>query len=330
MNIQKLIIALLMIVIFSFFCEKNPASYQNNNDGERILFIRNSLNFNEICTMKPDGSDIKVITRNQSGKSVENYQWARWSPDKKKLVIQGGPGSTLEYKPLWLMDCEGNLLLKLTWNGWNPLWRNNNEIIFTRLRGYFSLIADVYSITVDGKNEDVIYQVADSTGFSVSDIYKDGKYLLGAEAFFFKDSLGRMNMTDNEIVKVNIYTKEKNYLTNNTVHDTRASLSTDETMIAYTSMNFTEDSIGIHNIYLMTPEGEFVKQLTDEIIPNPYSFLNLVPSAGGKQLAYSKADQSGGYNPYTDIFIIDIQIKSVKKLTNTAKDEISSNVMDWR
>lgn len=330
MNIINLIITLVLIIILLFSCEKNPASYQTNDCTDKILFIRNSANFNEICTMKPDGSGIKVIARNQSGNSVENYQWARWSPDKKNLVVQGGPGSTLEYQPLWLMDLEGNLLLKLTWNGWNPLWRNNNEIIFTRLRGYFSLMADVYSITVDGKNENIIYREADSTGFSPSDIYKDGKYLLGAAAFFFKDSLGRMNMTDNEIVKVNIYTKEINYLTNNTVHDTRATLNPDETIIAYTSMNFTEDSTGIHNIYLMTPEGEFVKQLTDEIIPNTSSFLNLVWSPGGKQLAYSEADQSGGYNPYTDIFIIDIQTKSVKKLTNTAKDEISSNVMDWK
>jgi hypothetical protein len=330
MNTLKLIITLLLVVIFSFSCEKNPAKYENNDGGKKILFIRNTTNFNEICTMKPDGSDIKVIARNQSGNSVENYQWARWSPDKKNLVIQGGPGSTLDYQPLWLMDFKGNLLLKLTWNGWNPLWKDDSEILFTRTRGYFSLIADVYSITVDAKNEDIIYQVDDSTGFSLSDIYEGGKYLLGSEAFFFRDSLGTINITDNEIVKFNIYTKEIDYLTNNNVHDTRATLSPDETIIAYTSMSFVEDSIGIHNIYLMTSEGKLIKQLTDEIIPNPYSFLNLVWSPDGMKLAYSKADQSEGYNPYSDIYIIDIKTKLVKKLTNTAKDKTTSYVMGWK
>ena len=77
----------------------------------------------------------------------------------------------------------------------------------------------------------------------------------------------------------------------------------------------------------MTSNGDSIRQLT---FGPEDAYLFLAWSPDGKRLACSRSDQSEGYNPYDDIFFIDIQSGVIDKLTITAQDSITSYVMDWK
>ena len=139
---------MFFLILFQFSCIKNPVN-DMLIESDRILFIQNYSGSNKICSIRPDGSDLKVIVNNDSKNvsSIQFIQWAHWSPDKSKIVIQGGPGSTLEYQPLYLMNPEGNLLKKLVSNGYMPIWATDGQnIIYARRRGYFSLTYDIFHL----------------------------------------------------------------------------------------------------------------------------------------------------------------------------------------
>ena len=69
MNFSKQFSIFSVIVLMLFSCVKikNPFDVGNTEDGERILFLRTGKGVSEICTMKPDGSDIRVIYRYERG-----------------------------------------------------------------------------------------------------------------------------------------------------------------------------------------------------------------------------------------------------------------------
>jgi len=153
MNLFKQFSIFSVVILLLSSCTKNPVDAGDTEGRGRILFIRNSREFCQICTMKPDGSDIRVIAHHNYSDDEyypEGYMFARWSPDKSKIVAQGGPGSTKDYWPLWLMDMKGNLLYRLTWNGHMPLWTSDGEeVIYSRRKGYFSETYDIYKVNVN-------------------------------------------------------------------------------------------------------------------------------------------------------------------------------------
>lgn len=329
---------LFIIVLLLGSCNKNPTGTGNNEDEERILFIRNSREFSEICTMKPDGSDKRIINRHnhENGLYHEGYLFARWSPDKSKIVVQGGPGSTLEYQPLWLMDMEGNLLYKLIWNGYMPIWTSDGEnVLYTRRRGYFSETYDIYMTNINSLQEDIVLvaevgEPGSNSGYmyQLLDIFPyDNSKLLLKETYTYRDTSGMQHDNDAEIIVYDYLINQKTYYTNNDLEEGWARVSPDESTIVYLIRN-VETIRYSNNLYLMTIDGDSIRQLTSESNTDAYLFLAWSPSS--EKIACSKSDQSNGYNPYDDIFIIDIQSGAFVRVTNTVQDSITNYVVDWK
>lgn len=140
---KKFILLILFVFVLASGCSKNPASSDDLNNSGRIMFIRNSREFSQICTIRPDGTDMRVIANyDYNGEFVwEGYIYSRWSPDKSRIVVEGGPRDSREWYPLWMMNMSGSLLYKLIWNGSRPVWSpNGGKIVYVRRRGFFSII----------------------------------------------------------------------------------------------------------------------------------------------------------------------------------------------
>jgi len=330
--LKSFLIFLTIVFLFSL-CTKNPVDTGDGEDEERILFIRSSREFCEICTMKPDGSGIKVIAHHNYSDDIyypQGYMFARWSPDKSKIVVQGGPGSTLEYCPLWLMDMGGNLMYRLTWNGHMPIWTSDGkEVIYTRRRGYFSETYDIYKININSLKEDtILFAETGEPGTNSGYIYRlldiipdDNTKLILNEYYTYRDTTDKQTKDDDELLIYDVLHNIKQYLTDNDLEEGWAKISPDGNFIAY---SMSKNSY--NNLYLMTSNGDSIRQLTSST-RDVYLFFTWSPD--GRKIACSISDQSKGYNPYRDIFIIDVQSGIVDTLTNTAQDSVYNNVMDW-
>jgi len=335
MKLLKLFLFSSIMILLLSLCSKSPVDSDNGIDlnEERLLIIRDSYSkgFNEINTIKPDGSGLHVVSHYTFDKSKyysENYLSARWSPDKTRIVAQGGPGSTIDIRPLWLMDIQGKLLHKLYWSGTNQVWSHDGEyILFQGIPcGY-----NVFSVNIDGTDEKLVYQVGDSTIFMLSDVSASGEYILGYESIVYRNEEGKLSDTDLEILKINLETGEKVYLTDNELSDACPHYNCDETKIAY----FCRDIPGevtinnVTNVYVMDSDGSNKRRLTNETKPNRiWPFMAWSPD--GKKIAYQKFNQRTASERQIDIFIVDIDTGELFQLTDTAKDTVRNLVMDWK
>ena len=321
----------LIVLILS--CEKNPVDNNKSTppDEDRILFIRNVKNkLSQICTMKPDGSDIKVISQTEVNLYNIGYIHARWSPDKSKVVVVGGPESSPDIFPLWLMDMSGNFCRKIATDGFMPVWESNGEyIIFAHRRGYFSETFDTYRININTGEESVILWAETGTSgpnsgyiYQLLDIFpgEDNKILLN-EYYTYRDTTsGEQIREDSELLIYDYLTEAKTYLTNNDLNEGWARISNDGNFIIY-HLN--------DGLYLMDKFGENI----EEVIANTnkkQQFLHLCWSPDGKKVLASILDSSIENNRFYDIYAIDLNTKALLNLTNTAKDSISNYVMDWK
>ena len=178
--IKYLNVILICLFLFIIRCEKNPVKNNNTPSEEQILFIRNVNNeLSQICTMTPDGSDLKIVSEIELGYNI-GYQDARWSPDKSKIVFVGGPESSSDIWPLWLIDIDGNSVQNLCGNGVSPIWRNSNEIIYKKPRGYtIDTQKDLYKINIEENKEFLIFERSDTLSISFTDINKAGDTAFG-------------------------------------------------------------------------------------------------------------------------------------------------------
>ena len=320
MKLLKLFLFYSIIILLLSYCRKSPVDSQIdlniNINEELILFTKYvySSSSNELCVMRPDGSNLQVIGRH-------GYSRARWSPDKSKIVIVGNSGTMRDVSLIWIMDMNGQLHNCLTWSGTNPLWFHNEDRILYQ-ETIFGSTGRVYSINIDGTDEKLIYQADGSTSLDIYDISASGGYLLGKEKFYYTNDEGKLSNTDGEIVKINLETGEKVYLTDNELNDGCPRYNKDETMIAYLSIDMPEEVKikNITNVYVMSSDGSNKRRVTNETIPNEiWPFMAWSPD--GKKIAYGK---------YNNIFIVDIISGNVYNLTNTAKDSIRNIVMDWK
>ena len=336
---MKKVILLLAVILF-FGCEKNsvgPNDAQNNE--ERILFLRYPPKQCQICSMLPDGSNIKIIAEfnaTEENFGIGGFSFAKWAPDKSSIVVEGGPGSTLEYKPLWLLTPEGEYIKQLTPMGHTPFWSNDGKyIFFTRRTGYFSLVYNIYMIDVNtGKetlvldNQDGINEPKSGFVYQIMDVYHTEKYslLLREHLIYENQETGKQSATDGEFVFFDIEKKQKEYITQNDIDEGWGKLTSNDNSIIYSIF-----------------DKKYVAELNQMLI-NDLSITNLISrqeniqinylclSPDGEKIGYSAGDKIDGqsYNPKRDIYFMDIQSKIKTQLTKAANDTSVYYIMDWR
>lgn len=318
MNTFKLFSIFSVIVLTLFSCTKNPVNNEEE-DGERILFIRSSREFSEICTMKPDGSDLKVIAHHDYNEEYirQGYYYAQWSPDKSKIAVEGGPKHTLEYCPIWIMDNDGNLLYKLTWNGGRAIWLPDGEkIIFSRRKGYFSSIDDLYIINSNGQNERVLVETENRSRFS-TDCSKDGNKILITETYVYYDSSGKLYCDSPEIAFLDILTKEIEYLTQNEVQDYLPRWSLDENKILFVSGLYKKA-----DIFVLDLKDKTIKNITEA----PDSYQDPIWDPDDSKIIYSKPIDDFSQ----DIYLLNLGNMKSKNLTVSCNDSVSNFAVDWK
>lgn len=331
------VLAFLIVILPS--CGKNPAGPSDNQGGERILFIRSTgtvdrKTISEICTMSPDGSDIHVIARYSPGNDLirEPYFAVKWAPNQDILVVEGGPGTTMEYSSLWLMDMDGNLLTRLTLNAYDPYWSEDGEhVIFSRRRGYFAQTCDIFRIhTTTLKEDTLLFADAEYLYWLYGIIPGLETHLLLREMYIYTDSLGVQRHEDAEIIIYDYSTSEKIYLTDNDYEEGWVSISPDGQQIAYTRKT-SDPYSSTDNLYMMTISGENNQQLTTGTLR---SYWHPVWSPDGTKLMFSAV------NPYNEPFssgnenfviVIDLSTGMMNTIIhNSQQSNQFHDIQDWR
>ena len=335
------VLAFLIVILPS--CGKNPAGPSDNQGGERILFIRSSesidrLTISEICTMLPDGSDIHVIARYKPvGNNLirEPYFAAKWAPNQDILVVEGGPGTTLEYTSLWLMDMDGNLLTRLTLNGHDPCWTEDGEhVIFSRTWGIFR----IHMTTLKEDTLLFAFAAAGGPGTNAGYLYRlNGiipgleTHLLLRERYIYTDSLGILRHEDAEIIIYDYSTSEKIYLTDNDDDEGYVSFSPDGQQIAYTrktSVTYPHTN----NLYIMTIMGENAQPLTTT--GTSLFYQRPVWSPDGTKFMFSAENPNN--EPYSRgsenfVMVMDVSTGIMNTIIhNSQQSNQFHDIQDWR
>ena len=319
-------------------CDEDPVSSNDIDNDGRIMFIRNSQEFSQICTIKPDGTDLRIIASHDFSDEYvpQNYLYARWSPDKSRIVVEGGPRESIEYYPLWMMDMNGSLLHRLIWFGSRPVWSpDGKKIIYARRRGYFSLIRDLYQIDASGGDEELLLEA--ETGYRRGYTYyaydrfpNDGGEILLSEKYVYIDSTGRLNVSDTELLAYDPDSRGKRYLTDNKVINGYGRISPDGTRIIYTSYLPELYPPYLSDLLLMSAEGDSIRSLTDGRQPASY-FLGAW-SPDGQMFAISDI-RATGYpqeEKGADIYLVDLATSTWDTLTFGRGKGITNRVMDWK
>ena len=319
-------------------CDENPASSNEIDNDGRIMFVRYSREFSQICTIKPDGTDMRVIANyDYNGEFVwEGYIYSRWSPDKSRIIVEGGPRDSREWYPLWMMDMNGSLLYKLIWNGSRPVWSpNGRKIAYVRRRGFFSVIEDLYVIEASGGNETLLLEaeVSSERGYSYFpyDWFSGQKSeILLSENFIFSDSTGKRDVSPTELLAYDPDSKGKRYLTDNKVNNSYGRISPDGTQIIYTSQLPEPHLYYLSDLLLMSSEGDFIRSLTDG--RQPVTYFRGAWSPDGKRFVTSEL-RSIGF-PFeeegADIYVVDLATSMWDTLTFDRGKGITNVAMDWR
>jgi Tol biopolymer transport system component len=323
-----LYISLIFSVAFILYsCKSSLIGPQEGPADERVLFIKIANTITEICSIKPDGTDLRIIaSHNTAGEFIrEGYGNVEWSPDKSMIVVEGGPRNDPEILPLWLMDNQGNLLYRLTWNGHSPNWSSDGtEILFVRNRDYFSLLTDYYIVKINNLKERLVFK-SDSLLWTGPDWSANGEYALATERYIWYDEEGKWNQDDAEVVLIQLSNKKKLSFTDNDLNDFEPQWSPDESRIAYISGRYTWG----YQIKLMNSDGSSKTVLIDTLAG--YNTLRWSPD--GDKIAFNKWAKLEGDYKYakgSDIFVLDINSGAINQLTNFESDSIFVTVHDWK
>jgi len=313
---------LICLAFLIISCGKNPVDNDNLKppDEERILFIRNVKNkIGQICTMKPDGSDLEIISEAEFGYYNIGYIEAQWSPDKSKIVVVGGPGSHKDIFPLWLMDMEGNFYQKLANNGMDPVWLNENKIIYHKPRGYsIATCQDIFLIDIQKNIELRVYEQTDSLSIRIFDYSTTDKCCI---AYLSDKSLSIESIISKfQIENISNYTI---LYDGDTYRGVKPKLSPDEEKIIFAQGIYRKN-----DLYSLELETKTIVNITND--PGEYRSLSWSPDAN--KIAFSKRNSSleGEFEHTDDIFVMDLATNQITNLTAAYSDSISSHVMDWK
>jgi Tol biopolymer transport system component len=310
------------IGLLLFSCGHNVAGPEDIPTEERILFIRNQDYLSELCSIKPDGTDLQII-KSSSGKE---YLSAQWSPDKSLIALSGGQGgSHTDYNPLSLVDNLGNLRKKITQNGGSPCWSSDgNEILFSRRQDLFSFYIDYYIVNINTSEERLVLE-SNEYIWANADWSYDGQYILTNEEYVYTNGEGERVYSDREVVMIHLDDGVKVQLTDTDIMDGDAHWSPEESKIVYISGRYTTGN----QIKLMSYDGSFKEVLVDTLA------LYRSPrwSPDGERIAYSKQDKLDGtikYSAVSDIFVLDISSREIKQITNFENEYNIVHVQDWK
>jgi len=323
-----------VIIIFIFITAvscSNPLGSRIRAEANSILYIRQSQDFKELAAMRPDGSLIKVILRYEDSSSQIDV--ARWSPDKTLIVLEGGPidkRGFIRKTPLWIINNNGTFVRKLTTNGHKPVWsRDGEKIFFVKDFGNIGFTQNVYSINSDGTNERVVYQTGVDISFHITDDSVSGEYLFGYEAFTFIDTNGKQSVSNTKIVRIDLKTGEKIFLTENEFPDFAPRLSNKGNKLAYYHQEYKERSSfkRITNLHILNSDDQNSQKITNFTSFN-LAYPHIAWSPDSNFLGFSKIDQINKLNTIGDIYTVDINTGLITQLTNTIN--INEMIMDWK
>lgn len=318
-----------VLTIFLFYsCENGIFNFNYETPaGERILFIKQDGTLSQICSIKPNGTDLQTIaSHDMAGEFVrQGYIEAKWSPDKSHLAISGGPSESLIYIPLWLMDNQGTLIKRITPIGYSPNWSNDgNEILFTRLTGPQTVIIDYYITNINTLEERLVLK-GEIYEWANADWSHDEKYILTQERYYWINDDGKSEVSDQEIVLLQLSNGEKRQLTDTEVMDAGPHWSPDDSKIVYITGKWGYG----YQINLMDRDGSNKTTIVDSTA----LYTSLCWSPSGDRIAFNMSEKLEGSAKYakdSDIYIYDIYSGGVTRLTNFAADSIKVTVQDWK
>ncbi|MEW6607280.1 MAG: hypothetical protein AB1414_07495 [bacterium] len=245
-----------------------------------------------------------------------------WSPDGKKIAFYGNKNTLCKKKDslgwfsientgdIYVMDADGKNQKKITTTSTedsNYIWTpDSKKLIFESHPNYgnkrfdadfikYEGNSDIYMVDSDGRNQ--IKLVNDPTNDRDISLSPDGRKIVYI-------SLCNDNY---EIFVMDIDSKNKIRLTNNSIDDWNPTWSPDGKKIAFTSKDCM--------LYLIDPDGKNQIKLTE--INRNISDLITVSSFVWAQDSKRIAFWGSSFNDSYDIYVIDINNKEVKNLTNT-------------
>jgi len=284
-------------------------------DGKKIAFTQYFTKYYNDISPYPNKTFSRIcVIDYQRGKELilTDDTWhsgrAHWSPDGRKIAFAARRNKDGDYD-IYVMDADGRNKEKIPSTSnedSDPIWSPDGEnIVFTSAPDYGSKIldseyvktkgnSDIYIVNVDSKKQ--IKLTDNPTNDVASSWSPDGRKLL----YFSR----RGNL---EIFVIDIDTKSELRLTNNSVDDYNPIWSPDGKKIAYVC-----DCM----LYLMDPDGKNQVKLTDK----SQCYVSYgVWSPDSKKIAFVAEPPHPPQNKIfpDDIYIIDIDSKNLKNLTNT-------------
>ena len=104
---------------------------------ERIVFASKRDGDFEIYSMRPDGSELRQLTRNEAhGRFEADDAEPAWSPDGRRIVFTSSrdhPGDGQESWELYVMNADGSEQRRLTDNGGadlSPAWTSDGRLVY--------------------------------------------------------------------------------------------------------------------------------------------------------------------------------------------------------
>lgn len=149
---------------------------------ERIVWASNRDGDYEIYSMRPDGSGLRQLTRNETSTESEADDWApAWSPDGHKIAFtstRDHQGDGIQFQELYVMNADGTEQRRLTDEEPNVVgagWLTDGEVVFLSCRQGIG-DCDVMTIDPDGGEPERLYRSSGPTEF-VS-VTPDGEHLV--------------------------------------------------------------------------------------------------------------------------------------------------------
>lgn len=292
-------------------------------DGSRIIFnsARTTRDFksgdiyDEIFSMRPDGTDVKQIT---NLKSVSTY--ACVSPDGSKIVYRGsadGPAyawdmtfnKNIRNSEIFVSGVDGSNAINVSqspafdgWPSWSP---DSKKVIFASNRSGKPNSGQLYTVDVDGSN---LSQLTDLPGAVAQPFWSnDGKYVFGYQLWeSAEEQYGHIvQLTiDSYEQKVNVKDKPRHATS---AIDCYPVLSPDGLTLLFHS-----NRDGDWDIYAADANGNHLRQLTN----SPAADAGPVWSPDGKKIAFvSERDED------TEIYIMNADGSNQTRLTKSPGDD---------